>query len=960
VNGTNLRDFVRFLYAREDKSIVEGETFLNTLLLIFAMLLQQTAPAQPAGVITGHVRYADETPYTKSMINLQAVSEPGQPVQASMFYGAFTGTNGDFRIANIPPGRYAMRTGDSAAYYPGVAALSEATILTVASASVTNNLNFVLPAALTGFRVSGRVIRPSSQPNPPNEVRGASETRSVSGPVAADGSFELLHVLPGTYSFTAVPPGGIQPVSVLVDRDIRGIELVMPKLFDITGTVRVEGRSSLAGMFDTGNGPPVGPTFDGPIGGGAAIQPDGTFKTALIEGEYRILADHLPPGYYIKSLTSGERDLLVNRLEVAASDKPVHLTMTLEASSGVKVSGNVTGLAGEKSAARVTLVSTTSNNNTVDTAINSDGSFTLAKVLPGAYTARVVSTSSVSSPPVVLVIPNKNVSDLAIAVPAPVAVAGRVTVDGNGSPPKFTLYLAHGVGADWNPAPTDPAFEALRRNAAAGGLQLIQLALDALPDGSFKIQLPAGNYRIATPRSSIPSPYVLRSLTYGGANLLREPLVISDKESPELQVGFGTTAANPWSRVSGRVTGLDPGTGPFRVALEGNVTSTIEAPVNPDGTFEFASVLQNASYTARLRPENKAASSPRVSVANKDVANVEIVVPREREISGRAVVEGSGPLPNFALSLSGSSSIVTVLVKPDPSGEFRIKLPEDERDVTIASLPLGYQLKSLSYGTTDLRACVRGTPPRCSYPPLKIGGGSAAELLIKFTNDPAIPFGKISGRLTGLSPDAGDVRLVLSDAASFNSFEETIRADGSFAFPKLPQGVYVPSLTGGVRSSLLTPSIISVEGADAADIEIAVPGGSTKRDVASSAEVPTGARISEMGAANRVAGSEAAAVSTLRTINTAEVTFLASSRGKFGSLSQMIEAQLLPSNFTGVVTGYRFGVLRVSDGSDFVLAAIPDASGVARYAYYTTPDGVVRYSTIDALTPSGQNGLPVR
>jgi hypothetical protein len=115
-----------------------------------------------------------------------------------------------------------------------------------------------------------------------------------------------------------------------------------------------------------------------------------------------------------------------------------------------------------------------------------------------------------------------------------------------------------------------------------------------------------------------------------------------------------------------------------------------------------------------------------------------------------------------------------------------------------------------------------------------------------------------------------------------------------------------------------------------------------------------------MGAANRVAGSEAAAVSTLRTINTAEVTFLASSRGKFGSLSQMIEAQLLPSNFTGVVTGYRFGVLRVSDGSDFVLAAIPDASGVARYAYYTTPDGVVRYSTIDALTPSGQNGLPVR
>ena len=72
----------------------------------------------------------------------------------------------------------------------------------------------------------------------------------------------------------------------------------------------------------------------------------------------------------------------------------------------------------------------------------------------------------------------------------------------------------------------------------------------------------------------------------------------------------------------------------------------------------------------------------------------------------------------------------------------------------------------------------------------------------------------------------------------------------------------------------------------------------------------------------------------------------------------MIEAQLLPSNFTGVVSGYRFAVIRVSN--EFVLAAIPDAAGVARYAYYTTPDGVVRYSTIDSLTPSGQNGLPVR
>jgi hypothetical protein len=251
-----------------------------------------------------------------------------------------------------------------------------------------------------------------------------------------------------------------------------------------------------------------------------------------------------------------------------------------------------------------------------------------------------------------------------------------------------------------------------------------------------------------------------------------------------------------------------------------------------------------------------------------------------------------------------------------------------------------------------------GTPGRCTNPPLKIGGNAAAELQVRFTTDPNVPFAKISGRITGLSPDVGDVRLVLSDAASFNTFEESVHPDGSFAFPNLPQGAYVPSLTGGVRSSLLTPSLINVEGIDVANVDIQVPGENLRRSVGTTAEAPTGARISEIGSVNRTAGSEAAAVATLRTLNTAEVTFLATSAGKFGSLSQMIEVQLLPPNFTGVVSGYRFGVIHVDE--DYVLAAIPDASGLARYAYYTTPDGVVRYTTIDSLTPAGQAGLSVR
>jgi len=405
---------------------------------------------------------------------------------------------------------------------------------------------------------------------------------------------------------------------------------------------------------------------------------------------------------------------------------------------------------------------------------------------------------------------------------------------------------------------------------------------------------------------------------------------------------------------------LDSGQGPFHVALEGSKTSTMEASLNADGTFEFARVLQNSTYTARLRPENDAASSPRVSVGVKDVDSVEITVPRKREIWVRTAVEGNGPLPSYVLSLKGSSTTVSALVKPDSSGLFRAKLPEDERQISFDSLPLGYVVKSVMYGLTDLRACVKGAPPRCSYPPLKIAGSSATDLEVTFAVDPAIPFGKVSGRVTGLSSEATDIRMVLRDAAKFSSFEQAIGAGGTFAFSNLPQGSYVPLLTGTPygQSAILSPSLINVNGIDTSGVVIVASGGSSERDRQPEVtDVPVGARISEFGGMNRTDSREAAAIATLRTITTAEVAFLSMNKGNFGTMSQMIDAQLLPETFRGTVNGFNYGVISV--GSEFVVAAIPNDPGSARYGFYVAPDGLVRYSTIESLAPAGRSGAPV-
>jgi hypothetical protein len=689
------------------------------------------------------------------------------------------------------------------------------------------------------------------------------------------------------------------------------------------------------------------------------VQSDGAFISAVPAGEYRIHADQLPAGYYIKALTSGECDLLTNRLQIAEPEKPVPIALTLGASSGVGVSGKVTGLVGDVSAARIALVGTVVNN-AFDAPIHSDGSYALAKVMPGTYVVRVMSNSSLASPPVSVVIPNRNITDLEIAIPPPAMVSGRVTVDGSGPLPKFTLLLAPASISNWSSTPGDETLSSVQRETRTGGVQVIKVEVDALPDGSFKFPLPLGVYRIATPANSIPSPYVLRSISYAGANILVDPLVISEKESSEIQVGFGTITQNPWSKVSGRVVGMDPGQGPFHVALEGSKTSTMDATVNADGTFEFARVLQSSTYTARLRPENDAASSPRVSVGVKDVDSVEITVPRIREIRVRTAVEGNGPLPSYVLTLKGSSSTVSALIKPDSSGFFQVKLPEDERRISFDSLPLGYVEKTVMYGLTNLRACAQGAPPRCLYPPLKIAGSSATDLEVTFDVDPAIPFGKISGRITGLSSEATDVRLALRDAATFSTFEQAIGAGGAFAFSNLPQGPYVPLLIGtpNGQSVLLSPSLINVNGSDTSGVVLVAPGGSSRQDRQPEiTDAPVGARVSEFGGTNLSDSREAAAVATLRTINTAEVTYLAVSRGNFGSMSQMIDEGLLPGNFRGIVNGFNYGVISV--GSDFVVAAIPNDSGSARNGFYVTPDGVVRYSTIESLAPAGKNGAPV-
>src|SRR6185503_13924975 len=160
------------------------------------------------------------------------------------------------------------------------------------------------------------------------------------------------------------------------------------------------------------------------------------------------------------------------------------------------------------------------------------------------------------------------------------------------------------------------------------------------------------------------------------------------------------------------------------------------------------------------------------------------------------------------------------------------------------------------------------------------------------------------------------------------------------------QGTYAPTLTGDVVSGRLAPASIAITDKELIGVEIAAPRRNARTERPAPEPAPTGASIQELGAASSADASYQAAIANLRTINTAEVTYLSSSGGNYGTMQNMVEAGLLDSSFLSVKAGYSFNIVR--NGPDYHATAVPATSG--RWGVYSTPDAVVRYSIAPVLS----------
>jgi type IV pilus assembly protein PilA len=95
---------------------------------------------------------------------------------------------------------------------------------------------------------------------------------------------------------------------------------------------------------------------------------------------------------------------------------------------------------------------------------------------------------------------------------------------------------------------------------------------------------------------------------------------------------------------------------------------------------------------------------------------------------------------------------------------------------------------------------------------------------------------------------------------------------------------------------------------------------------------------------SRQAANESAAVANLRTINTAEVTYLSSNGGNYGSLAELVTAGLVDTRFgTAMVSGYSYTI--TASAQDYTANALPSSANSGRYSYFSLPDAVIRYGT---------------
>lgn len=325
---------------------------------------------------------------------------------------------GEYRIAELAPGRYYLLAntrsgweaqarapspaGDltyPATYYPGVQEASQATPIEVAAGQQALGIDFRL-RKLPAFRIRGKVIDEAGKPAQFAAVTAIPSDAGLVGPRGmamvrgADGAFELANILPGPYTLVVNRMNREErsrmtgQASVQVgNRDLEGVVIQLARPFEVTGFVKLPNEAAIPENLRVVLEPMhTGAPF---FGGTESQMKDGEFTISGISpGKYRFTVQNLPPGTYLKSVMVQGQDLTAGAsIMAAATGVEVTLGMNAPQVTGVVLNGEKQPVAG----ATVALVPESSKFERYwlfrTATTDQNGAFTVNNIVPGQYTA---------------------------------------------------------------------------------------------------------------------------------------------------------------------------------------------------------------------------------------------------------------------------------------------------------------------------------------------------------------------------------------------------------------------------------------------------------------------------------------------------------------------------------------------------------------------------------------------
>jgi hypothetical protein len=239
-------------------------------------------------------------------------------------------------------------------FHPAASLLMQARPIALKSGEDAGGVDITFRNDVPAVRIIGRIVDPLGRggyfslavASDGSGIRDAAMTMSTS--VTPDGEFSMV-VAPGEYTLIAQNPNGVAMQHVTVgESDVSGIQLILMKGARVAGRFVFEGEHPpsasvfvQASSSDAWEGVEMMTAVAG-RNQAVVARPDGTFTLTGLVGRRELTVNARSiPGWRVKSITAGGRDLLNLPLDFAGGEdlRDVIIVLTQQTS---ELSGTVT------------------------------------------------------------------------------------------------------------------------------------------------------------------------------------------------------------------------------------------------------------------------------------------------------------------------------------------------------------------------------------------------------------------------------------------------------------------------------------------------------------------------------------------------------------------------------------------------------------------------------------------